>query len=1067
MPTDQGQDGARELLRQALIAFRKGHGYASRTELARRLEVGESTLRDWESGRSSPKPAQLLRLKAIGVEVPAELLPTPDETERTAATARRLQAGGELFLQNPGVAGPPDRAGDVGRLSPDGPRPAVSQPARAPRRTAEQVLEVLRRESSLGRVPLLIIGSGMSKGQVPLQPDITALLNWHLNRVDRAEPSIAQILELSTGLCEKLRDSTKEQLVTSIELAQLFTAAAGATTKGLREAWYAFSDDLLRGGNEELKDNGRLLVPKGIYGAEPTTAHLALAKLLVERKCLCVSINFDHLAWLALRTQGTPCVVLHDSDQITQYFTALSDIDVPAVIHLRGDVLNVRCVEPSCPQSMISQVLSALIQRERAQPATPESATPAGPLRCDACGAGRLAAEMSFPGEAAKERMGRDALDALQTYVAGRLSALVFVGVSGRWDPHILRWAAEYSREFHVPIVHVKQSPRPSHIQQFLQVYYPSESACDVVVQDKDAFLADLTATLALKPTMSPSVSTPLDGYSAADLCDKDEIWYRDSVFKPDGRASVSFADFSSVYVPKSVGEYLNSFTQLSLVNSYLGLTKGHTRWDHSRGTAAVGSLWMKRLHEELVRSGNLDRRSEDRLGLLVKHALLMHDCGHIPFSHLIERVLSRIHWVSGGVDTIEADTLSDRLTKRAFGIGVPTGEVGLLEMAEHVSRILEVPDAPGVTTDEASRMLLDLVRGMSPFPFLNVICNSPIDADKIDYITRDSFELTRSASGMRAAGALGARVEGGRASYDWISDFLSDQEVTRHGAIALHGRSAVAAAELWRQRVWTYQRVYFSPEIRVLERGIAEILEQFAIRYVVGGHSEWTDGRVPVDPRTKGDAQADLRKWKADAARRVLEYLAKVNRQTNREQYILEHIFKCLTDPAFGRVIYDPAYVELLQAVWGMVRRWLPPEKPSWPSGTLEHLVGHPLYAKVREDDLVDRLRPLQHQFGHTVLIDVVRGAKALSGPPSLRSKSGEAVFGNILVPTGHCRTWTGKSRATRVLTSKAVADVEDTRCQVLVISPRVPAPPAALHAYQAVREVVDQFEAAQGGEA
>jgi len=127
-----------------------------------------------------------------------------------------------------------------------------------------------------------------------------------------------------------------------------------------------------------------------------------------------------------------------------------------------------------------------------------------------------------------------------------------------------------------------------------------------------------------------------------------------------------------------------------------------HTRYGHSLGAMHVAGMICARL--------GLD----DEQTRLVRIAALLHDIGHGPFSHLFENVLRPLNSVDGSVH-------------------------------EHITRkmVLEDPDIREILgkdraiiaelLNENKRLVRKDLRLMSD------IVSSNLDADKLDYLSRDS----------------------------------------------------------------------------------------------------------------------------------------------------------------------------------------------------------------------------------------------------------------------------------------------------------------------------------------
>ncbi|HXH27713.1 MAG TPA: HD domain-containing protein [Candidatus Polarisedimenticolia bacterium] len=219
-----------------------------------------------------------------------------------------------------------------------------------------------------------------------------------------------------------------------------------------------------------------------------------------------------------------------------------------------------------------------------------------------------------------------------------------------------------------------------------------------------------------------------------------------------------------------------------------------HTRFTHSLGVAFMA----KRIFDALDARGQIPARPRqaERLRLVSIAAALLHDLGHGPFSHLYERVFDeRRHeeWT--------------RLIVRHR-----RGEVGrLLRRAGLAEDVLAVYD-----------------RKLRP-AFLSDIVSSQLDADRLDYLLRDSFMTG---------------VAYGRYDLDWILTNLRLARKGRDGDLRL-GISAAkgyhAAEQFVIGRYLMYQQVYYHKTSRAAEQMIRTALQRLA-----DAHAE--SGRLP-DP--------------------------------------------------------------------------------------------------------------------------------------------------------------------------------------------------------------------------
>ena len=154
--------------------------------------------------------------------------------------------------------------------------------------------------------------------------------------------------------------------------------------------------------------------------------------------------------------------------------------------------------------------------------------------------------------------------------------------------------------------------------------------------------------------------------------------------------------------VDTPVFQRLRGIRQLALASLvYPGAT--HTRFEHSLGVAHVAGRMARQLE--------LDPDSQK----LVRHAALLHDVGHGPFSHISEEVLE------------------------VLNTGTPSGSsLPIHEVIGH--RIIRSDEQIGrhVSPTYAEK-ILGVLTGSAETTVLTQIITGPADADKQDYLLRDS----------------------------------------------------------------------------------------------------------------------------------------------------------------------------------------------------------------------------------------------------------------------------------------------------------------------------------------
>ena len=132
-----------------------------------------------------------------------------------------------------------------------------------------------------------------------------------------------------------------------------------------------------------------------------------------------------------------------------------------------------------------------------------------------------------------------------------------------------------------------------------------------------------------------------------------------------------------------------------------------HTRFEHSLGVLHLADRIARQLEFE-------DAERE-----VIRIAGLLHDVGHGPFSHLFESVLEMVNG-----EKIEHDTISMMLIREDPCISRILGS----DRADQVVNILKGESVPG-WDESKSTLATDVVSG-------------PLDADKMDYLRRDSYHI-------------------------------------------------------------------------------------------------------------------------------------------------------------------------------------------------------------------------------------------------------------------------------------------------------------------------------------
>jgi len=159
--------------------------------------------------------------------------------------------------------------------------------------------------------------------------------------------------------------------------------------------------------------------------------------------------------------------------------------------------------------------------------------------------------------------------------------------------------------------------------------------------------------------------------------------------------------------ISSPIFQRLRSVTHLSLASLvFPGAT--HNRFQHSLGTLQVMDRLLFTLKSQDI--GEIT----DEVIQVMRLAALLHDCGHLPFSHSLEKRGSGIDHETLGSIIIEKSSIAERLSKHGIA---PTSISSLIQQQP-------VADDPFFST---LTKLLPLI-------------HSNADADRMDYLLRDGY---------------------------------------------------------------------------------------------------------------------------------------------------------------------------------------------------------------------------------------------------------------------------------------------------------------------------------------
>ncbi len=208
---------------------------------------------------------------------------------------------------------------------------------------------------------------------------------------------------------------------------------------------------------------------------------------------------------------------------------------------------------------------------------------------------------------------------------------------------------------------------------------------------------------------------------------------------------------------------------------------------EHSRFTHSLGVLHlMTRVLDRLGEKYEISR--EDRAA--ARAAALLHDIGHGPFSHVMEKVLG-FHHEAWTVRAVLSDETEVGRELRSHSVDLP----------ERIAEIIEGRFQPAA---------------------LAQLVSSQLDVDRMDYLLRDSL-MTGAKYGIY--------------DLEWVINALAiDRERDR---IYVEARGLFAVEEYLQARYYMFRQVYFHRTLRSAEAVLRSVLRR-ALKLLEAGRPVW-----------------------------------------------------------------------------------------------------------------------------------------------------------------------------------------------------------------------------------
>jgi hypothetical protein len=702
----------------------------------------------------------------------------------------------------------------------------------------------LRETMVLGRIPLIVMGAGMSAGVLaPTMREIHKYLSDQINAlaISRTPNDPEHVLLIGTikTLLKHLSDESvpdgwpEDEFLASPRSVQvrLYHLLQTSRFAEIRELWDGFGKALLL---RSMVTRTNPLIPKEHTLADllPSRAHVWAAFLAMTGQSVVASLNYDGLTRKAInkfshyvlknRPEGRQtCRILTSAEEIHGFFTGteagvVQNLErnswqpIP-VIKFRGDVFHAICRNTRCPEANKATPLYFVLPTSSDEHDSNETKRQLDQeIRCKCCKHPRQL-EISFPGVFDKELQIDNSLSAFHRYFGSRLAGIVFLGFSGSWDESLVGYTARRAKALGVPIISLSAEPTPSirqaaakHKVEYFYIPYLSlplpsgghfeDSTLEALIPIADALApsssapAKSDAALPNGSSLSMVLSFPKDMLGQlADGASVNSFQVKETDNSDLNTALYDAGRKSEVFLR------LRSCSQLGIKGILLreDAPSQHTRYHHSSSAMVIGRVWYETLRAQL--RGTQCWGSTEEARIAFEQAVLFHDARHLPFSHMMEEIFRELNW--GHRPSLAAPSIPRYTSKDS-----PKPE----ELDQALSPLLESIGLPDQGVANWWHKVRTIQDGRTGITWMEAIVDSALDADKIEYIFNDT-KLT--GQNVRLAECSG-----------WLSAFLSGQRLTPEGLIRLEGESCFAALELLQERAHLYRTLYLAPELRGLE---------------------------------------------------------------------------------------------------------------------------------------------------------------------------------------------------------------------------------------------------------
>jgi len=597
---------------------------------------------------------------------------------------------------------------------------------------------------------------------------------------DKENADVKELIKLFSGKKEPFTDNIDREW-----LAKLFTALENSKIDSLKSIWEKFCNWFLL----ECIDGKH-----GALNTNTSKAALAVSDFSNESGALCFSANFDnYLTYNKQKSSNIEKKLLHGISifkrtAAEKYFKRTirnskeKKININNyVLHANGDVFWLSCSGDATDGYCIKKdkYLPAINWFKNNKIITKND------LVCDIC-TSKLHATMTMPGTYKKDHDIREMVSAIWKYISPRISTVITVGISCNWDDILLKFITGLLYENNIPHIDIndndiKLEKTEIHKKIVKDKYFHSISLTG------DAGSVMIFLNNRYKEIKKASEETKIKSF------DKDELinLFNELDFIQDLK-KVSQIGLKGFWKNASADE----------VND----NKKNNRWEHSKQVAKYALDYYNKLTQK---NSNIEKNVTEEV--LVYVSGLLHDCGHLPFSHLLEEVFSELSWKFEFNETpFKHGHYTSYLIRELFESDISDASTKQNEIRKKIRTIIS--DDYGVDYED----IIKIIEGNYGVGYIDALINSEIDCDKIAYLFGDSKD---------------ADVKLILKPDEFLEKLTENAHITQEKFIALDSGSAWIAFRLLDERKRLFNELYFASDLRFLEAAVKFILTIYFVQ--------------------------------------------------------------------------------------------------------------------------------------------------------------------------------------------------------------------------------------------